>query len=159
MPAETTTRPAPLWFFADLAVVHVRGENTDGRVGIVEITMPAGDEPPLHIHHDHDEIFCLLEGELTLFMPGEERLVRAGEVVVAPRGVPHIYRAGEDGARALVQSAPAGFEAFVEAVSIPADSDQLPQPANPPSAEQVEHVAVIAAEHGIELIGPPGARP
>jgi len=155
----TLTRNRPLWFFADLAVVHVRGEDTDGRLGIVEITMPAGDEPPLHVHHDHDEIFCVLEGELTLYLPGREQLVRAGEVFVAPRGVPHIYRTGDEGARALVQSTPAGFEAFVEGVSVEADGERLPEPEGPPTAEQVARLAEIAAEQGIELIGPPGARP
>lgn len=153
------TRNQPLWFLADLAVVHLRGNDTDGRLGIVEITMPAGDEPPLHIHHDHDEIFCVLDGELTLYLPGREQLVRAGDVFVAPRGIPHIYRAGDQGARALVQSTPAGFEAFVEAVSVEADDDCLPEPAGPPTPEQVARLTVAAADHGIELIGPPGARP
>ena len=153
------TRNQPLWFLADLADVHLRGNDTDGRLGIVEITMPAGDEPPLHIHHDHDEIFCVLDGELTLYLPGREQLVRAGDVFVAPRGIPHIYRAGDQGARALVQSTPAGFEAFVEAVSVEADDDCLPEPAGPPTPEQVARLTVAAADHGIELIGPPGARP
>jgi hypothetical protein len=73
--------------------------------------------------------------------------------------VPHIYRAGDQGARALVQSMPAGFEAFVEAVSVAADGERFPEPAGPPTAEQVARLAEIAAEQGIELIGPPGARP
>jgi quercetin dioxygenase-like cupin family protein len=158
MPVQTT-RPQPRWFLADLAVIHVRGEDTDGRLGIVEMTMPAGDEPPLHVHHDHDEIFCVLDGELTLYLPGQEQLVRAGEVFVAPRGIPHIYRAGERGARALVQSSPAGFEAFVEATSAPADGERLPDLAGPPTQERVALLTAAAAEQGIELIGPPGARP
>ena len=159
MPVQTTPRPQPLWFLSDLAVIHVRGEDTGGRVGIVEITMPAGDEPPLHIHHDHDEIFCVLEGELSLYLPGEERTLRAGDVFVAPRGIPHIYRAGAAGARALVESVPAGFEAFVEAVSAPADAAVLPEPGAPPTPEQIDQLTAAAAEQGIELIGPPGSRP
>lgn len=159
MPVQTTPRSQPLWFLSDLAVIHVRGEDTGGRLGIVEITMPAGDEPPLHIHYDHDEIFCVLEGELTLYLPGEERTLRTGDVFVAPRGIPHIYRAGEAGARALVESAPAGFEAFVEAVSAPATAAVLPEPGAPPTPEQVDRLTAAAAEQGIELIGPPGSRP
>ena len=58
-----------------------------------------------------------------------------------------------------MQSTPAGFEAFVEAVSVEADDERLPEPAGPPTAEQVERLTAAAAEQGIELIGPPGARP
>jgi len=159
MPVQTTPRSQLLWFLSDLAVIHVRGEDTGGRLGIVEITMPPGDEPPLHIHHDHEEIFCVLEGELTLYLPGEERTLRAGDVFVAPRGIPHIYRAGDTGARALVESAPAGFEAFVEAVSIPAGAAALPEPGAPPTPEQIDQLTAAAAAQGIELVGPPGSRP
>jgi hypothetical protein len=84
---------------------------------------------------------------------------RAGEFLLAPRGVPHTYRAGDAGARALVHSSPAGFEAFVEAVSRPADAAVLPEPAAPPTPEQAAQLAAIAAEHGIEILGPPGMRP
>ena len=53
--------------------VLVRGEETGGHVAFVENTVPAGWEgPPLH-HHDFDEAFYVLEGELT-FQVGD-RLV------------------------------------------------------------------------------------
>ena len=151
---------APRWFLRDLVTIHVRGEQTDRRVGMVEITMPPHDEPPLHVHPEQDEGFYVLDGELSLYLAGgEERLVRAGEFFLAPRGVPHSYRAGDTGARALVQSSPAGFEAFVERTSRPAAAPVLPPPAAPPTAEQAAQLAAIAAEHGIEILGPPGARP
>jgi hypothetical protein len=122
--------------------------------------MPAHDEPPLHVHDEQDETFYVLEGELTLLLAGgEERVLRAGEFALAPHGVPHAYRAGGAGARALVQTSPAGFEAFVEAVSPPAGSPELPPPAAPPTPEQAARLAEVAAEHGITLLGPPGTRP
>jgi mannose-6-phosphate isomerase-like protein (cupin superfamily) len=44
--------------------VLLRGEQSDGAVGITEITVPAGWEgPPLH-HHDSDEAFYVLHGEI-----------------------------------------------------------------------------------------------
>lgn len=152
--------PEPRWFLADLAIVHVRGEDTDGRLGVVEMTMPAGDEPPLHVHHEQDETFYVLEGSVTLFTAGgEPRVLRAGECAVAPHGVPHAYRAGDDGARALVHSSPAGFEAFVEAMSVPAGAPVLPTVDGPPTPEQVELLGTTAAAHGIAILGPPGTRP
>jgi hypothetical protein len=59
----------------------------------------------------------------------------------------------------LVQSTPAGFEAFVEAMSRPAGAEGLPEPAGPPTPEQAAQLTRVAAEHGIEILGPPGARP
>jgi quercetin dioxygenase-like cupin family protein len=150
----TTATAQPLWFLDNLARILLSGDESDGRLGVVEITTPPGGEPPLHVHHDHDECFYVLEGEVTLFIGGgTERTLGAGEFALAPRGVPHTYRAGEAGARVLVSSIPAGFEAFVEKMSVPADGPAPPEPARP------ERLAAVAAQHGIEILGPPGARP
>ena len=87
-----------------------------------------------------------LGGELTLYLPGESVTLRAGEFFLAPRGVPHTYEVGADGAASLVSSVPSGFERFV---STSARSTR----SRPRSSPRV------AAEHGIEILGPPGARP
>ena len=53
--------------------VLLRGAESGGHVALVENAVPAGwDGPPLH-HHDFDETFYVLEGELT-FALGDERL-------------------------------------------------------------------------------------
>ena len=70
--------------------------STDGRYGLVDmIEVPAGDMPPLHVHHTHDEGFLLLDGELSLFLPGREISLQPGEFVLAPRGVPHASRCSD----------------------------------------------------------------
>jgi hypothetical protein len=56
----------------------------------------------------------------------------------------------------LVFCAPARFDRFVLAVSEPAQAEELPPRGRPFDPEQF---AVTAAEHGIELLGPPGALP
>ena len=119
---------------------------TDGALGLVHMELPAGDMPPLHVHRDEDEGFYVLAGDLTLFLPGESVTLRPGEFFLARRGVPHAYEVGADGARVLVMSAPSGFEHFVEAVG---ELSEL----------SPEILGGVAAEHGIEILGPPGARP
>ena len=47
------------------------------------------------------------------------------------------------------------LEPFVRAVSRPAERPEVPAPQGPPTPEQVEALAAIAREHGIELPGPP----
>jgi len=138
----TVTQPEAVDFLGATARVLATG----GALGLVHMDKPAGDMPPLHVHRNADEGFYVLGGELTLFLPGESVTLRAGDFFLAPRGVPHAYEAGPDGARTLVSSAPSGFERFVLAV---AALDEV----------SPEILGGVAAEYGIEILGPPGARP
>jgi len=137
-----TAQPDAIDFLGATARVLVTG----GALGLVHMDLPAGDMPPLHVHRDEDEGFYVLAGELTLYLPGESVTLRAGDFFLAQHGVPHAYAVGPDGARALVMSAPSGFERFVAAVG---KLDEL----------SPEILAGVAIEHRIEILGPPGARP
>src|SRR5262249_48629198 len=148
---HTTTPTSPtadeLMFLGVRCRVLVDSADPDGRYGIVDmIEVAAGDMPPLHIHHTHDEGFLLLEGELSLFLPDREIALRPGTFVLAPRGIPHTYRVGEAPARWLVLSTPAAFEQFVEDV---AALDELTP----------DTLSITGAAHGIEILGPPGTMP
>jgi quercetin dioxygenase-like cupin family protein len=138
----TTTQSDTLDFLGAAARVLATG----GALGLVHMDMPAGEMPPLHMHRNQDEGFYVLGGELTLYLPGSSVTLRSGEFFLAPRGVPHAYEAGTDGARVLVSSAPSGFERFVIAV---AALDEV----------SPEILGGVAAEHDIEILGPPGLRP
>ena len=51
-------------------------------------------EYPFHKHDTTDDFFLVLEGEMVLDIEGEpSRTVRAGEMIVVPRGVVHRPRA------------------------------------------------------------------
>lgn len=74
-----------------------------------------------------------------------------------PVGVPQTHRVtSSEPARVLAISTPAGFELFVAEAGRPAESLTLPPAEAPPD---LERLAAIAAEHGIELLGPPGSMP
>jgi mannose-6-phosphate isomerase-like protein (cupin superfamily) len=156
MSAQTARRSAPLWFIDGLARVHVSGEETDGRYSVLEILVPEGDMPPLHVHHEEDEVFHILDGEATLFLPGQQVRLAAGDTFRAPRGVPHTYRVESASARWIVYCSPARFDGFVQAVSEPAAAEELPPRGRPFDPESF---TATAAEYGIELLGPPGALP
>jgi quercetin dioxygenase-like cupin family protein len=147
-----TTAPTPITaeeldFLGSRCRILATSETTDGAYGLVDmIEVAAGDMPPLHVHHTHDEGFLLLEGRLSLFLPNREIAVRPGEFVLAPRGIPHTYQVGDSAARWLVLSTPAGFEGFVAAV---AELD----PVTP------EALTATGAVCGIEILGPPGTMP
>src|SRR5262249_51323194 len=102
------------------------------------------------------EVFYVLDGRISLFLPGEQIQLEAGESMRAPRRVPHTYRVESTTARWLVFCEPAGFDIFVRSVSEGAASGELP----PGGREHdLAAIAAAAAAQGIELLGPPGAIP
>jgi len=154
----TQPRPAePLWFLHSLSRILVDGDQTNGSFSLVEITGASGDMPPLHVHHEEDETFYVLEGRLELHIAGHEPAeVPPGRAGFAPRGIPHVYKVTSPGpARWLAATTGAGFARFVRDVAVPAKTATLPvDPQFDP-----EDIAAISARHGIEIIGPPGILP
>ena len=128
--------------------ILAHGDVTGDQFGLVEtVEAPAGETPPLHVHHTHDEGFYVLSGEVTLYMPGRQVTLRRGDFFLAPRDIPHVYRVSDDGpASWLCTSNPSGFEKFVARVG---SLDQ----------QDPETVTTVAAEFGIEILGPPGTMP
>ena len=116
--------------------VLLRSEETAGEVSIIALGNSAGRQgPPLH-HHDFDEAFYVLEGELT-FQLGDELFTRgAGELAFAPRGVAHTYAnlSGDD-ARALLVCTPAGFERYFDRIAAKAAGVDPPPEALGPIPE------------------------
>jgi quercetin dioxygenase-like cupin family protein len=145
----TTPTPAhaDLDFLGSRARVLAEGADTGGAFGLVDmVEVQAGEMPPLHVHHAHDEGFYVMSGEVTLFTPGDEVTLRAGDFFLAPRQTPHTYRVGDSLARWLIVSSPAGFESFVADVGA---RDEIGP----------EALTSLAAEHDIEILGPPGTMP
>jgi mannose-6-phosphate isomerase-like protein (cupin superfamily) len=146
------------WFYGDLATIHVHGDDTDGRFAMLEFLQPPGEMTPLHVHKRADQTMYVLEGEITLFLPGKTLVAGPGELVHGPMNVPHTERVTSPGpVRLLGVTAPAGFERFVAAAGRPAETLTLPPASLPPV--DLELLARLAAEHDIEVLGPPGMLP
>jgi mannose-6-phosphate isomerase-like protein (cupin superfamily) len=81
---------------------------------------------PLHVHHDDDEAWYVLEGRLG-FRRGEEVVVAsAGVAVLVPRGTAHTFwNAGPGEARYVVVMTPR-IAALIEALHDPASREDLP---------------------------------
>lgn len=121
---------------------------------LVESRGPRGPASPLHVHHREAEFFYVIEGELTVWVGGE--LIEAPErsLVYGPPDVPHTFVIASDQARFMVLSQPTGFEDFIRDVSEPATALTLPSAGVP--APDLVRLAAVAAEYGIEILGPPG---
>lgn len=146
------------WTQSRLFIVHVAGEETDERLSLVEGLLPPNAMTPLHVLPRASQILYVLEGELTAYLPGVSRVLRRGDSMYQPVGVPQTHRVtSSQPARVLAITTPAGFERFVAEAGRTAESLTLPPPEE--SAPDLERLAAIAAEHGIELLAPPGTLP
>jgi quercetin dioxygenase-like cupin family protein len=68
------------------------GELQPGRgAAFVEYTTRQGEEPPGHTHATEDEIFYVLQGELTFRCGGESFDVTTGGFIYLPQGIEHGY--------------------------------------------------------------------
>jgi quercetin dioxygenase-like cupin family protein len=155
--AETAQLRA-YWSQSRLFILHVAGEETDGRLSMVEGLLPPDAMTPLHVLPGVNQILYVLEGELTAYLPGVKRVLRSGDCMLQPAGVPQTHRVtSAEPARVLAINAPAGFERFFIETGRPAESLTLPPPEE--SHPDPEQLAAIAATHGIDLLGPPGSLP
>jgi quercetin dioxygenase-like cupin family protein len=138
------------WWGQGLAVIKATGADTGGRLAIIEVTEPPGAEAPLHVHHNEDESFLILDGELTLEVGDATIAARAGEYAFGPRDVPHRYRVGPSGCRMLFIVTPAGFEDLVRLISVPAAERTLP-PA-PQEPDGLADLGDAIASYGCEIL-------
>ena len=93
------------------------------RYGDVDVSVFLVDSPPgggavLHTH-PYQEVFITLEGNATFTVGDDTIEVSAGQIVVAPAGVPHKFVNSGDGPLRQVDIHPSGR---IQQVNIPEDS-------------------------------------
>jgi mannose-6-phosphate isomerase-like protein (cupin superfamily) len=86
-------------------------DQSKGAVGVEVrlIRTPAGSGSPDGLHvHDFEQVFYLLEGEMSIEIEGVESVVQAPSAIVFPQGVPHRnWNAGTEPTLHLAINAPA----------------------------------------------------
>lgn len=143
-----------LWFLNTHVTIRVSARDGSDGISVLEHHARQGDSPPLHVHHNEDEIFHVLEGEVRYRVGDQEHHARAGETLLTPKGIPHTYRVESAEARMLTITQ-GEFENFVRAFGRPAERQGLPDPSGLPTPEQAEALARACRQFGIELVGPP----
>ena len=110
---------------------------------ILENSFHAKGGPARHLHYDQDEWFYAVEGEFIIEVGEERTRLHAGDSLLAPRQVPHVWaHVGAGRGRMLIAFMPAGkMEAFFREVT---KANAMP-PQDP----------ALWRAHGMELLGPP----
>ena len=141
---ERDAAQAP-WFLGVVTAVRATGDQTQGAYSLFEQILPPGAGMPLHVHHNEDETFFVLEGTITIWV-GDQRITGTqGTWVFAPRDIKHAFRAeGTETARLLISLNPSGFENFIYALG------EKNAPTAPPDMEKV---LPVARKYGVEIFG------
>jgi len=135
------------WWFLDTHVVAHRRHAP----AVLEMTLPPGAAPPVHVHHSYDDSFFLLDGDLVLRRGSEVLFPRPGDWVAVPAGTAHAFRVtGRRPARLLMVLATTSFVELVEHLGEPAPADTLPPPGRSPSVEEVYR---SFAAHDVDVVG------
>jgi quercetin dioxygenase-like cupin family protein len=71
------------------------------------VDLASGQSLPEH-RHDHEEVFHVLSGRLTVSLDGQETRLDAGDTVMIPPGVSHFSYVGQDGDAVLLAVMPIG---------------------------------------------------
>ncbi|MET0220954.1 MAG: cupin domain-containing protein [Tardiphaga sp.] len=123
----------------DLMALRIHSRDVNGAFTIVEARVLPYSGPPLHVHHERDEIFEVLDG-LFRFQCGDDVFDLApGMTIVVPRGMPHAWvNLGPRQARLLFSFVPGGIDELFEKMT----------------DTPLDQLAALAALHDTHVVGP-----
>jgi quercetin dioxygenase-like cupin family protein len=140
----------PFWFLGGRSRVLVPGSETNGALSVMEFLDTAGHAPPHHIHEDEDEVWFVLDGEVSFFVADQRIDLHAGQIAHGPRGVPHSYLVRSETARLAVVFSPSCVEQWFTANGTPAT--RLDQE---PAAFDIGRILASAEPFHVRVAGPP----
>ena len=144
-----------LMFLDTLVSVRLSASAGEDRISIIEHRMPYGSKTPMHIHRKEDEVFHILEGTMRFRVDGKDTVAHAGQIVLAPKGIPHTFRVeSASGARCLTITTGGDFERMLREMAKPAASAEL-MPYVEPNLHVQQALAMACARNGIDIIGGP----
>lgn len=128
-------------------------EQSGGGLAVLDMVLPRGAEPPLHVHEKEDETFYILEGAVRFVIDGTPHTLDAGSALFAPRGIRHYFEILTDTARILTVLTPGDFWNYFMEFSEPCEG--APRVTAPvlPTPEQIQHMAErLSGRYGLSLV-------
>lgn len=152
-PTFNTRNDGAFRFLGIPTLIRAAGEATNGSFGLSESwDMAPGWASPYHTHHNEDESFYVLEGEMAFVCDGKWMKGGPGTFVYGPRELAHGFVVvGDKPARMLLMCNPGGFEHFILG-----QATDISAPAGPPDMQLLME---LAAKFHIDIHGPLPAMP
>ncbi|THD69801.1 cupin domain-containing protein [Robertkochia marina] len=126
----------------DNQLILLTGKDTNGQLtSLIEDNEP-GMQLPMHVHENEDEFFKVIKGEVEFTADGKSQVLKAGDSIFLPRGIPHGWTVvGDTNAVMHLDIYPAGLENMFEELS-----------ALPPGPPDLEKVAGICGKYGVKFV-------
>jgi quercetin dioxygenase-like cupin family protein len=141
---QAKTEVSPVWFFGGLTHIRATNQSSGGAICVMEQTCDPGVGSPYHVHHDEDEQFYLLDGQMRFVSGDQSWTGEAGTFVFLPRDIPHGFEViGDRPAHFLLMTTPGRFSEFAERFATAE-----------PGPPDLDAVMAAAHEYGLEILGP-----
>jgi len=100
-----------VYFDVGIGSVCLTGADTGGAYCLLEVALAPGMGVPRHLHTREDESYFVLSGVLEVIVGDQTYVLKAGDTLMAPRGIPHQLRnSGNIENHYLLMLSPSGFD-------------------------------------------------
>jgi Ca2+-binding RTX toxin-like protein len=133
------------WLSDDLYTFLKTAEDTGGEYSLFDFVVPSQAGPLTHLHTREDQVFKVVQGEVTFQEGNKIDIARPGDVVFRSKDNVHRFKnLGVEPARVLILSTPSGIEHFFE------DGGQsVTDPSLTPPKDDPAQVEAASKENGI----------
>lgn len=123
--------------------LKISGKDMNEQMSIFYGAYHKNDGPPLHVHHNQDEVFYITEGIFLIQVGYNKHTLKAGDTIFLPKNVPHTFLVLSEIAKMIFLTQPSGkIEGLFKALA------GLPPSATP------ELIQKIHKEHLLSIVGP-----
>ena len=130
-------------------------KETDGAYFVMEGLVPPDGGPPPHIHHNQDETFYIVEGQIEILLGDQVYEAKGGDFVHVSKGIPHRFiNRSHTPTKMVLTFVPAGDieEFFRESFKETTDRHA---PTEPLTDAFIQRLLEAAERHDIEILPPP----
>jgi quercetin dioxygenase-like cupin family protein len=128
--------------------VKAAGDETDGKLTVMEMLIPEGSGPPPHTHPGGEAVY-VLEGTIRYHIAGETVEGGPGSFFYIPEGTVENFEPTSQ-VRLLVIYTPGGMDQFFREAGEPGQAGQLP----PPSEPDIDRIVEVGRKYGMDIQAP-----
>lgn len=145
-----------LWHLGALLNFKALGSETGGQYWALEGLADSHMAVPLHAHTQEDEVWFVLEGEITFTIGAQTRTGGPGTFAYIPRNTPHTFQVKSDTARWFGFGLSGNLDQWFFETGVPAQSLSLPPaPSAPPDEKAIAAIVASLESYGTTTLGPP----
>ena len=142
---DVSSRDRVLDVFGETVILRQDRLGSPLDASVIEEIVPPGVAGPWHRHSREDEVSYVIEGTFRIWRGEEVFDIGPGGVALLPRNQAHTFQnVGPGVGRLLTVITPAGLERFFQVVAERGLGE-----------EDFDEVTAVAAEFGVEILGPP----